>query len=245
MMKNRYALVTGGSRGIGRAICQQLARDGYHVIINFKNNYEAAQETLNFIIKEHGHAELLPFDITESKSVGEAISKWEQLHEGEFIEVLVNNAGIANNNLLVSMETDEWYNVINTNLNGFFNVTRRVLLEMILHHRGRIINISSILGIMGMRACVNYSAAKAGLIGATKSLAVEVAQKNITVNAIAPGGFDTDIIDDKFKQFAVKHIPMRRLGKPEEIAYLVSFLASDKASYISGQIIGIDGGGFE
>lgn len=243
-MSKKYALVTGGSRGIGRAICLQLARDGYHVIINYKSNHDAAQKTLLEIKEEGGAAELLPFDVSDMTSVNNALSKWEQEHEGQFIEVLVNNAGIARNSLLLDMTFEQWHEVIDTNLNGFYHVTRKVLLEMVLHHRGSIINISSVLAIMGMRSCTNYSAAKAALIGATKSLAVEVAPKKITVNAIAPGGFDTEIIDEEFKQMVLPHIPMRRFGKPEEIANLVSFLASDKSRYISGQVIGIDGGGF-
>ncbi|MBQ7438675.1 MAG: 3-oxoacyl-ACP reductase FabG [Paludibacteraceae bacterium] len=240
----RYALVTGGSRGIGRAVCLQLARDGYHVIINYRSNQCAAQETKLEIEKIGGEAELLPFDVADMASVDKALSRWEQDNKGEFIEVLVNNAGIARNNLLLDMTLDEWHDVINANLNSFFYVTRRVLLEMVLHHKGSIINMSSILAHIGMRSCVNYSAAKAALIGATKSLAVEVAPKKITVNAIAPGGFDTEIINDEFKQMVLPHIPMKRLGRPEEIADLVSFLASEKARYISGQVIGIDGGGF-
>ena len=240
-MNKRYALVTGGSKGIGKAICIQLARDGYVVIINYNHNHEAAYETLDLIHSEGLQAELLPFDVSIQEEVNTALSKWEELHQGEYIEVLINNVGVANNNLLLDMDAKQWHDVIDTNLNSFYYVTHRLLLEMVLHHNGRIINMSSILAMTGMSACVNYSAAKAALIGATKSLAVEVASKKITVNAVAPGAIDTDIIDTDFKQKILNHIPMRRLGKPEEVAHLVSFLCSDRASYISGQVIGVNG----
>lgn len=242
-MSKRYALVTGGSRGIGRAICVQLARDGYHVIINYKSNHEAAQKTLLEIEKAGGEAELLPFDVSNMTSVDNALSQWEQENDGKFIEVLVNNAGITQNAIFLDMEPSQWHRVIDTSLNGFYYVTRRVLLEMVMHHKGRIINMSSVIGIQGMRGSSNYAVAKAGLIGATKSLAIEVAPKKITVNAIAPGAVDTEIMEEEMKQMAIQHNPMRRLGKPEEVAHLVSFLCSDKASYITGQVICIDGGG--
>ena len=243
-MNKRYALVTGGSRGIGRAICLQLARDGYSVIINYRSNHAAAQETLLQIEKEGGSAELLPFDVAAPEAINAALDQWSDSHPNEYIEVLVNNAGIAQNAIFLDMEPEQWHHVIDTSLNGFYYVTRRVLLEMVVHHKGRIINMSSMIGVSGMRGSINYSAAKAALIGATKSLALEVAPKKITVNAIAPGAIDTEMMEPELKQLAIQHNPMRRLGKPAEVADLVSFLVSDKASYITGQVICIDGGGF-
>lgn len=242
-MNKKYALVTGGSRGIGRAICLQLAREGYAVIINYKSNLIAAKETLLQIEQDGGCAELLPFDVTNPSAINAALDQWFEVHPNEYIEVLVNNAGIAQNAVFLDMEPDQWHPVLDTSLNGFYYVTRRVLLEMVMHHKGRIINMSSIIGIKGMRGGVNYASAKAALIGATKSLALEVAPKKITVNAIAPGAVDTEIVEEEMKQMAIQHNPMRRLGKPEEVANLVSFLVSDKASYITGQVICIDGGG--
>ena len=239
----KYALVTGGSRGIGRAICIQLARDGYRVLINYKNNHLAAQETLRLINQEGGVAELIPFDVTNTEKVNEALHEWEQSHPGEYIDVLVNNAGIVHDNLFLEMSMDEWRSVIDATLSGFYNVTRRVLSEMLVHHHGRIVNMSSIAGVYGNAGQVNYSAAKSALMGVTKSLAIEMASKRITVNAVAPGYISTSMIDKEKSNLIKNRIPMRRLGKSEEVADLVSFLVSEKASYITGQIICIDGGG--
>lgn len=243
-MNKKYALVTGGSRGIGRAICLQLARDGYAVIINYKSNHSAAQETLLQIEQEGGCAELLSFDVVNPDAINAALDQWFESHPNEYIEVLVNNAGIAQNAIFLDMEPNQWHHVIDVSLNGFYYVTRRVLLEMVMNHKGRIINMSSVIGIKGLRGCANYATAKAALLGATKSLALEVAPKKITVNAIAPGAVDTEIMEEEMKQMAIQHNPMRRLGKAEEVADLVSFLVSDKALYITGQVICIDGGGF-
>lgn len=240
----KYALVTGGSRGIGRAICVQLAKDGYSVIVNYKSNHAAAEETLRLIHEVGGTAELLPFDVSVPQAINDAMDQWQINHPDDYIEVLVNNAGIVRDNLMLDMPEEDWHAVVDTNLNGFFYVTRRVLENMIINHNGRIINMSSISGVQGYKGHVNYSAAKAALIGATKALAMEVAPKKITVNAIAPGEIETDMQNGFDLDQISKHIPMRRLGKPEEVADLVSFLTSKKASYITGQVIGIDGGGF-
>ncbi len=240
----KYALVTGGSRGIGRAICVQLAKDGYSVIVNYKSNHAAAEETLRLIREVGGTAELLPFDVSVPQAINDAMDQWQINHPDDYIEVLVNNAGIVRDNLMLDMPEEDWHAVVDTNLNGFFYVTRRVLENMIINHNGRIINMSSISGVQGYKGHVNYSAAKAALIGATKALAMEVAPKKITVNAIAPGEIETDMQNGFDLDQISKHIPMRRLGKPEEVADLVSFLTSKKASYITGQVIGIDGGGF-
>ncbi len=238
----KYALVTGGSRGIGRAICIQLARDGFYVIINYKQNHEAANDTLRMIVADGGQAGLLPFDVSDPEAINKALDLWEQSHENEHISVLVNNAGIAKDDVLLDLSPSDWHSVVDTNLNGFFYITRRVLTGMLMAHYGRIINMTSIAGQYGFNGQVNYSTAKAALIGATKSLAKEVAPKRITVNAVAPGVILTDMTKDSIDESSRQRIPMRRFGTPQEVADLVSFLASDKASYISGQVIGINGG---
>lgn len=240
----RYALVTGASRGIGRAIAIQLAKDGYRVIINYKSNHEAARETLRLITEAGGTAELLPFDVSQPDAINEAMNQWEASNPDAFIEVLVNNAGIVRDNLMLDMPAEDWHAVVDTNLNGFFYITRRVLENMVYNHRGRIVNMSSISGVQGYKGHVNYSAAKAAIIGVTKALAMEVAPKNVTVNAIAPGEIDTEMQGGFDLKLIAQHIPMRRLGKPEEVADLVSFLVSERAAYITGQVIGVDGGGF-
>lgn len=237
-----YALVTGASRGIGRAIAIQLAKDGYRVIINYKSNHEAARETLRLIEEAGGEAELLPFDVSQPDAINAAMDQWEAANPDAFIEVLVNNAGIVRDDVMLSLEPEAWHDVLDTNLNGFFYVTKRVLENMVLNHSGRIINMSSIAGTTGYKGKVSYSAAKSALVGVTRSLAYELAPKHITVNAIAPSLVETDMTKD-IEKYDIKNTnPMGRFCKPEEVAYLVSFLVSDKAAYISGQIIGINGG---
>lgn len=239
-----YALVTGASRGIGRAIAIQLAKDGYHVIINYKSNHEAARETLRLITEAGGTAELLPFDVSQPDAINEAMDQWEAANPDAFIEVLVNNAGITRDHMMLDFPKSEFHDVIDTNLNGFFYITRRVLENMLLNHYGRIISMSSISGRMGYPGKIAYSAAKSAIIGMTQSLAVELAPKRITVNAIAPGLIETDMVSEEDRKRFQGRSAMHRFGKPEEVAYLVSFLVSDHASYITGQTIGIDGGGF-
>ena len=241
----RYALVTGASRGIGRAIAIELAKDGCAILLNYKSNHAEAEETKRLIEAAGGEAELMPFDVSQPDAINAALDKWFAAHPDEYIDVLVNNAGIVDNEIMLLMEPEQWHRVVDVNLNGFFYCTRRVIEGMVMNHHGRIVNISSTAGQMGISGLVHYSTAKAALIGATRSLAVELAPKHITVNAVAPGMIETDMIRGEYRPKDFKNtklFPMRRLGKPEEVAYLVSFLCSNRADYISGQTIGMNGG---
>ena len=237
-----YALVTGGSRGIGKCICIELSKQGYPVIINYAANDEAANETKKIIEAQGGIAELLKFDVSNVEEVDIALDKWSDEHPRNFIEVLINNAGIRNDNLMIFMQNPDWNQVINTNLTGFFYVTRRILKDMLTNRYGRIVNVVSLSGLKGMPGQTNYSAAKAGIIGASKALAQEVGKRNITVNCVAPGFIKTDMIQNINEEDYKKLIPLNRFGKPEEVADLVAFLASKKASYITGEVISINGG---
>jgi 3-oxoacyl-[acyl-carrier protein] reductase len=237
-----YALVTGGSRGIGRAVCQKLAAMGFPVLINYQSNRDAASETQKIIAEAGGVAELLPFDVCDSEAVDQAIDTWQAAHPDDYIGVLVNNAGIRKDTLMVFMQNQDWQSVLNTTLNGFFYTTRRLLKGMIGHRKGRIINMASLSGLKGQAGQTNYSAAKAALIGATKALAQEIGSRNITVNAVAPGFIQTDMTKDFNEADFKKMIPAGRFGKPEEVAALVGFLASDDAAYITGEAISINGG---
>ena len=238
----KYALVTGGSRGIGRAICLKLAEMGYPVIINYASNEEAALETKQLIEEMGGSAELLPFDVKSVENIDNVLNNWAEKHPEDYIAVLVNNAGIRQDNLMVFMQNEQWNDVINTNLNGFFFVTRRLLKDMISKRFGRIINIVSLSGLKGLPGQTNYSAAKAAVIGATKALAQEIGARKVTVNAVAPGFIATDMTADLDEKALKNMIPVGRFGKPEEVADLVGFLASENASYITGEVISINGG---
>ena len=239
----KYILVTGASRGIGRAVCLRLARMGMPIIINYNSNTAAAQATLQEVKDLGGEAELLPFDVSNRESVETALDQWEASHPDDYIAVLVNNAGIRRDNSMFMLSDDEWHQVIDTTLDGFFYVTRRLLKHMMPRRRGgRIVNIASLSGVKGIAGQTNYSAAKAALIGATKALALEVAARNITVNAVAPGFIATDMTNSLPVDELTKLIPVGRFGQPEEVAALVAFLVSDDAAYITGQVVNINGG---
>jgi len=239
----KCALVTGGSRGIGRAICIKLAQElGYHVLINFQHNEDAAKETLAGIEATGGTGTILKFDVGDQAAVTNALSQWESGHPEAVIEVIVNNAGIAKDGLFMWMSSEDWSSVINTTVNGFYHVTQFFIQKLLRQRYGRIINIISVSGVKGTPGQTNYSAAKAALLGATKALAQEVAKRNITVNAVAPGFIHSDMTANMDEKELKKLIPANRFGEPEEVANLVSFLASSKAGYITGEVININGG---
>lgn len=238
----KYALVTGGSRGLGRAVCLKLAAQGYPVLINYKSNEDAALDTKRLVEEAGGQAELMPFDVSVQAEVEAAVDKWQDAHKEDYIAVLVNNAGIRRDNLMIFMQDDDWNSVLNTNLNSFFYLTRRVLKNMLSKRWGRIVNMASLSGLKGLAGQTNYSAAKAALIGATKALAQEVAARKITVNAVAPGFIATDMTKELPEDELKKMIPVGRFGQPEEVAAAVGFLASDEAAYITGEVISVNGG---
>ena len=239
---NTYALITGASRGIGRAIAERLAHESYTVIINYHSNTAAAEETKAAIEAAGGKAELLPFDVADGNAIEAALNQWDAAHEGEHISVLVNNAGIRRDGLMVFMNKEDWHDVMRTTTEGLYYTTHHVLSGMLRARKGRIINIASISGVSGLPGQTNYSAAKAALIGATKALSKEVAARKVTVNAVAPGFIATDMTADLDEAELKKTIPAGRFGKPEEVAALVAFLCSDEAAYITGQVINIAGG---
>jgi len=238
----RYALVTGGSRGIGRAICVSLAKDGFYIIINFNSNSAEAESTLAMVRENGGNGEIMQFDVASQAAAERALGDWQARNIDSYIQVLVNNAGIRKDALLMWMKNEEWTDVLNTNLNSFLYITRFLLKDMLVNKFGRIINVVSLSGIKGLPGQANYSAAKGGVIAATKALAQEIAKKNVTVNAVAPGFIRTDMTKDLDEKELKGIIPMNRFGEPEEVAEVVGFLASEKASYITGTVINVNGG---
>lgn len=239
----KYALVTGGSRGLGRAVCLRLANMGIPVIINYQSNVSAAEDVKAEIEANGGKAELMPFNVSKVEEVDAALDKWQNEHPEDYIAYLVNNAGIRRDNVMFMMPEEDWHAVIDTTLDGFYYVTRRCLPQMMMRkHGGRIVNMASLSGLKGLPGQTNYSAAKAALIGATKALAQETAARNVTVNAIAPGFIETDMTKDLPQDELKNMIPMKRFGSPEEVAALVAFLVSDEAGYITGEVISINGG---
>ena len=239
----KCALITGASRGIGKAIAIQLAKDhSLHILINYSTNIDAAISVKEYIESEGGSAEVIQFNVQEYLEVLNKLKEWKENNPNDLIEVLVNNAGITRDNLLLWMSKEDWQSVVDVSLKGFFNVTNYILQDMIKLRKGRVLNISSISGLKGNAGQTNYAAAKGGLIAASKSLSYEIARRGITVNVIAPGFISSDMTKDLPEKEIKKMIPTRRFGKTEEVAHLASFLASDKASYITGEVININGG---
>ncbi len=240
MDDKKTAIITGASRGIGRATAVEMAKAGYFIIVNFKANETAAEETLNLVRAAGGDGEIFKFDVADNAQTRDAVKDIAERHKN--IQVLVNNAGITADGLFMLLGEEEWDSVINTSLKGFYNMTKPVLREMIRKKRGSIISVSSLSALMPNRGQANYSAAKAGIIAASRSLATEVARFGVRVNVVAPGLIETDMIQEAPVEQIKQIIPMARLGKPQEVASVIRFLCSDDASYVTGQVIGINGG---
>jgi 3-oxoacyl-[acyl-carrier protein] reductase len=238
----KCALVTGGSRGIGRAICYKMAAMGYYVLVNYKGNIDEANNTLARIKADGGDGELLQFDVADKNDIQQKLGGWIETNTEKYIEVLINNAGVKDDGLMMWMKDEQWDSVLNTSLNGFFYVTRLVLNSMLVKKYGRIVNVVSLSGLKGLPGQVNYSAAKAGVIGATKALAQEVGRRGITVNAVAPGFIATDMTAGLDEKELKALVPLKRFGTPEEVAHAVGFLASPEAAYITAEVLSINGG---
>lgn len=239
----KCAIVTGGSRGIGRAICIKLAEEkNYHILINYASNETAAKETLAKVEELGATGEILKFDVGNTEETQAVLTAWQERNPDAVVEVIINNAGITRDGLFMWMQKEDWNNVINTSLDGFFNVTNFFIQKLLRNKYGRIINMVSVSGVKGTAGQTNYSAAKGALVGATKALAQEVAKRNVTVNAVAPGFIRTDMTQEFNEEELKAMIPANRFGEAEEVADLVAFLASKKSSYITGEVININGG---
>lgn len=238
----KCALVTGGSRGIGRAICYKMAAMGYYVLVNYKGNVDEADNTLAQIRENGGDGELLQFNVADKNDIQQKLGGWIETNIEKYIEVLINNAGVKDDGLMMWMTDQQWDGVINTSLSGFFYVTRLVLNSMLVKKYGRIVNVVSLSGLKGLPGQVNYSAAKAGVIGATKALAQEVGRRGITVNAVAPGFIATDMTAGLDEKELKAMVPLKRFGTPEEVAHAIGFLASPEAAYITAEVLSINGG---
>jgi 3-oxoacyl-[acyl-carrier protein] reductase len=238
----KYALVTGGSRGIGRAACVKLAEMGYHILVNYKSNEAEALKTIELTKEKGTGGTLLKFDVSNKADVDQVLGGWIEANKEKNIDVLVNNAGIRQDALLMWMTDEQWRSVLGSSLDAFYYVTRLVVSGMLGKKFGRIVNVVSLSGLKGMPGQTNYSAAKAGVIGATKALAQEVARRGVTVNAVAPGFIRTDMTHDLPEQELKKLIPMQRFGEADEVADVIAFLASPQASYVTGEVISINGG---
>lgn len=237
-----FALVTGGSGALGKAICTKLAEMGFPILVHFNSNESSANTVVDEIHGMGGIAETIKFNVADHKDVKETLSAWQEKHSDDIITVLVNNAGITKDTLMVWMNDNDWNSIIDTNLNSFYYVTSQLLQKMVLNKWGRIVNIVSLSGQKGLPGQTNYSASKAGVIGATKSLAQEVGKKKITVNAVSPGYISSEMTKDLDEKLLKKNIPANRFGKPEEVAATVGFLVSDGAAYITGEVISVNGG---
>lgn len=239
----KCAIVTGGSRGIGKAICLKLAEEkNYHILINYTSNEAAAKETLAQVQELGATGEILKFDVGNAAETTDVLTQWQEANPNSLVEVIINNAGITRDGLFMWMKPEDWNDVINTSLNGFYNVTNFFIQKLLRNKYGRIINMVSVSGVKGTAGQTNYSAAKGAVVGATKALAQEVAKRNITVNAVAPGFIKTDMTQEFNEDEMKAMIPANRFGEAEEVADLVAFLASKKASYITGEVININGG---
>lgn len=237
-----YALVTGASRGIGKAICLRLADMGYNIIINYTSNDDEAKKTQELIQSKGVDAQLMKFDVSKTAEADEHVEKWIQNNPDKTISVLVNNAGIRKDNLMVFISPDDWNRVLDITVDGFYNVTRHVVKHMLSKRKGRIVNIVSLSGLKGMPGQTNYSASKGAIIAATKALAQEVGKRGITVNAVAPGFIKTDMTQDINEADYKAMIPMNRFGEAEEVAGVVAFLVGKDSSYVTGQVISVNGG---
>lgn len=237
------ALITGASRGLGRAIASQLSADhGLYILINYSSNQSAAEETLALIKSKGGDGELVQFNVQFKEEVDATLNSWKEANPDKFISVLVNNAGVTRDGLMMWMPEKDWDDVLDISVKGMFNVTQNVIQQMLRKRSGRIVNVSSLSGLKGVAGQANYSAAKGAMIASTKSLAQEVAKRNITVNAVAPGFVRSDMTESLNQEQIKQMVPMGRIGEPEEVAHVISFLVSEKSSYITGEVININGG---